>query len=36
MDYMIDMNVNNDYYGLAMASAPDCITNQSVLKAILI
>lgn len=33
MDYMIDMNVNNDYYGLAMASAPDCITNQSVLKA---
>ncbi len=33
MDYMIDINVNNDYYGLAMASAPDCISNQSVLKA---
>ncbi|MDD3281735.1 MAG: leucine-rich repeat protein [Bacteroidales bacterium] len=33
MDYAIKVSTNNDSYGIAWASPPDCITSQSVLKA---
>ncbi|MDD3281712.1 MAG: T9SS type A sorting domain-containing protein, partial [Bacteroidales bacterium] len=34
MEYMVSMDVNNNEYGIATASAPDCIKYESTLKAI--